>query len=115
MVFGNEFHENTRRRQFKTSHSVESLTSGSSDGESLSPRFFRERKNPLKRTKSFHEIIHEMSSSTKKLEEETSGLLRDMVRFLFVSKGQLLVRHKLNKNNAVSFVNMYLLNIVSRA
>lgn len=78
MVFGNEFHENTRRRQFKTSHSVESLTSGSSDGESLSPRFFHERKNPLKRTKSFHEIIHEMSSSTKKLEEETSGLLRDM-------------------------------------
>jgi len=94
MVFGNEFHD-TRRRQFKTSHSVESLTSGSSDGESLSPRFYRERKNPLKRAKSFHEIIYEMSSSTKKLEEETSGLLRDMVRFL-LSQGQLLVRHATN-------------------
>ena len=35
--------------------------------------------------------MHEMSSSTKKLEEETSGLLRDMVRFL-LSKEQLLVR-----------------------
>jgi len=94
MVFGNEFQENTRRRQFKTSHSVESLTSGSSDGESLSPRFYRERKTPLKRAKSFHEIIYEMSSSTKKLEEETSGLLRDMVRFL-LNQGQLFVRHKL--------------------
>lgn len=106
MVFGNEFHENTRRRQFKTSHSVESLTSGSSDGESLSPRFFRERKNPLKRTKSFHEIIHEMSSSTKKLEEETTGLLRDMVRFL-LSKGQLLVRQNRPLRKQCGFLCQY--------
>lgn len=84
MVFGNEFHENSsRRREFKTSYSVESLTSGSSDGESYSPRLSHVRKSQLQRTKSFHQIIHEMSSSTKKLEEETSVLLRDMVRFLW--------------------------------
>lgn len=89
MVFGNEFHEKTRRREFKTSYSVESLTSGSSDGESHSPKLCRERKNQLQRAKSFHEIIHEMSSSTKRLEEQTSGLLRDMVRFLLITRGQL--------------------------
>ncbi|KAJ7378788.1 hypothetical protein OS493_021375 [Desmophyllum pertusum] len=95
MVFGNEFHENSsRRREFKTSHSVESLTSGSSDGESYSPRLSHVRKSQLQRTKSFHQIIHEMSSSTKKLEEETSVLLRDMdnLRNQNLSTGRRLQR-----------------------
>lgn len=107
MVFGNEFHETTRRREFKASHSVESLTSGSSDGESYSPKLCRERKDHLQRSKSLHQIIHEMSSSTKKLEEETSGLLHDMVsfRFLRITKTylELFGHHKVPfiNNNAV--------------
>lgn len=89
MVFGNEFQETTRRWEFKASHSVESLTLGSSDGESYSPKLCRERKDHLQRSKSFHQIIHEISSSTKKLEEETSGLLHDMVRFLRITETEL--------------------------
>lgn len=85
MLFGNDrdFHEKASRRAFKTSYSVESLTSGSSDGESYSPRLSRVRRTAgqLERAKSFHQIIHEMNSSTKRLEEEMSGLLRDMVSF----------------------------------
>lgn len=75
----------SRRVEFKTSYSVESLTSGSSDGESYSPRLphVRRRDSLLQRTKSFSQIIHEMGSNTKKLEEEMYGLLRDMVSFYF--------------------------------
>ncbi|XP_027043505.1 uncharacterized protein [Pocillopora verrucosa] len=86
----------SRRVEFKTSYSVESLTSGSSDGESYSPRLphVRRRDSLLQRTKSFSQIIHEMGSNTKKLEEEMYGLLRDMdtLRNQNLSTGRRLQR-----------------------
>lgn len=85
----------SRRVEFKTSYSVESLTSGSSDGESYSPRLphVRRRDSLLQRTKSFSQIIHEMGSNTKKLEEEMYGLLRDMVSFYFNKNLELFCCH----------------------
>lgn len=80
MVFENEF----SRREFRSSFRVESFTSDSSgsDGEVYLPSSSGTRKhNHLQRTKTFHQLVNEMSSSTRKLEEETSGLLRDLVRF----------------------------------
>ena len=84
-----------QRVEFKTSYSVESLTSGSSDGESYSPRLphVRRRDSLLQRTKSFSQIIHEMGSNTKKLEEEMYGLLRDMVSFYFNKNLELFCCH----------------------
>lgn len=91
MVFGKEFFEKTRRREFKSSFSVESCTSESgSDSELYSPSLSVRRKyDHLQRTKSFHQIMSEMSSNTRKLEEETSGLLRDLVRVLITEQNRL--------------------------
>ena len=87
MVVGNSNQTKSRRREFRSNYSVESFTSeSSSDGEINSRRnslsFSGTRKyDHLQRTKSFHQLMNEMSSSTRKLEEETTGLLRDLVRF----------------------------------
>ena len=93
MVFGNEF----SRREFRSSFRVESFRSDSSgsEGEASSPSLSGTRKhNHTQRTKTFHQLVNEMSSSTRKLEEETSGLLRDLVRFIAnkMTPGQLLVQ-----------------------
>lgn len=82
MVFENEF---SRRSEFRSIFRIESLTSDSgSDGELHSPSLSgaRRKRDHLQRTKTFHQLVNEMSSNTRKLEEETSGLLRDLVRFV---------------------------------
>lgn len=94
---GHEFQERISRRvEFQTSYSIESLTSGSSDGEFYSPRLshVRSSESLLQRTKSFNQTIHEMGLSTKKLEQEMSGLLRDMdtLRNQNLSTGRRLQR-----------------------
>lgn len=85
MVYGKEYTEKTRRRELQASFSVESYSSESgSDGEMGRTNFTDTRKPAhLQRTNtSFHRLINQMGSSTRKLEEETSGLLRDLVRFV---------------------------------
>ena len=85
MVYGKEYTEKTRRRELQASFSVESYSSESgSDGE-IGIRSLTDTRKPAhsQRTKtSFHRLINQMGSSTRKLEEETSGLLRDLVRFV---------------------------------
>ena len=84
MVYGKEYTEKTRRSEMQASFSVESYSSESgSDGEIGKTSLTDTRKpDHSQRTKtSFHRLINQMGSSTRKLEEETSGLLRDLVRF----------------------------------
>ena len=77
MVWGNEL---SRSGKFQASFRVESFASdnSSSDGETQSQRLSGTRQKH--RRKTFQELVNEMSTSTRKLEEETSGLLRDLVR-----------------------------------
>lgn len=84
MVYGKEYTEKTRRRELQASFSVESYSPESgSDGE-IGRTSLTDARKPvhLQRTKTFHQLINQMGSSTRKLEEETSGLLRDLVRFV---------------------------------
>lgn len=85
MVYGKEYTEKTKRRELQASFSVESYSSESgSDGE-IGITSLTDTRKPAhsQRTKtSFHRLINQMGSSTRKLEEETSGLLRDLVRFV---------------------------------
>ena len=85
MVYGKEYTEKTRRRELQASFSVESYSSESgSDGE-IGITSLTDTSKPAhsQRPKtSFHRLINQMGSSTRKLEEETSGLLRDLVRFV---------------------------------
>lgn len=75
MVWGNEL---SRSGKFQASFRVESFASdnSSSDGETQSQRLSGTRQKH--RRKTFQELVNEMSTSTRKLEEETSGLLRDL-------------------------------------
>ena len=110
MVIGNEFHEKTRRREFRSNFRVKSFASESgSDEEVYSPRLSgtTRKHRQLQRTKSFHRLINEMSSSTRKLEEETSILLRDLVSFYRIKllQGNFLY-HNFHSNNAIIVIQL---------
>ena len=77
MVLGDEF---SRRKKFRSNFRVENLASdsnSSSDGETNSQKLSGVRGK--RKIKTFPELVHEMSTNTRKLGEETSGLLRDLV------------------------------------
>lgn len=76
MVLGDEF---SRRKKFRSNFRVENLASdsnSSSDGETNSQKLSGVRGK--RKIKTFPELVHETSTNTRKLEEETSALLRDL-------------------------------------
>ena len=80
-VSGNEL---SRRGEFRGIGSLVSESCGS-EGEKHPLRLSGTRQKQ-KRLMTFQELVNEMSTNTRKLEEETSGLLRDLVSPICVGK-----------------------------